>query len=200
MRLKTILSIMILGIGLMAYGQESAEELIIPAKEAQLKTALYAAPSDKKEGAMIYGYDERGNLTVIREGTNDLICLTDDPTKDGISSACYFNGLEPFMARGRELAREGKTFEEKKEIRGSEVKSGKLKIPENSMLFVYSANAEDYSIETGELSDGHLRYVVYTPYATTESTGLPDKPYSPGMPWLMFPGTYHAHIMITPVK
>jgi hypothetical protein len=50
------------------------------------------------------------------------------------------------------------------------------------------------------LKDGHFRYVLYVPYATFESTGLPAKPSVPGMPWLMDPGTYGAHIMITPPK
>lgn len=175
-------------------------EVKIPSKDAQIATALYAAPDDKKDSAMIYGYGSDGKFIILREGRNDLICLTDDPNKDGISSACYYKGLEPFMARGRDLVAEGKSFKEKQEIRGEEVTSGKLKIPENSMLFVYSASQADYTIETGEVKDGHIRYVVYTPFATTESTGLPDKPYLPGMPWLMDPGTHHAHIMITPAK
>lgn len=173
-------------------------ELIIPSKEAQITTALYAAPDDKKADAMIYGYDPKGEFVVLRQGTNDLVCLTDDPTKSGISSACYYEGLEPFMARGRELTAEGKSFKEKMEIRGQEMKSGKLTIPENSVLFVYSAQQEDYSMDTGEITKGHMRYVVYIPYATTESTGLPDKPFLPGMPWIMDGGTHHAHIMITP--
>ncbi len=173
-------------------------ELVIPTNEAQITTALYAAPDDKKDSAMVYGYNLKGEFIVLRQGTNDLVCLTDDPSKNGISSACYYKGLEPFMARGRELTAEGKTFKEKMEIRGEEIKSGKLTIPENSVLFVYSAQQEDYLMDTGVITKGHMRYVVYIPYATTESTGLPDKPYLPGMPWIMDGGTHHAHIMITP--
>jgi len=40
--------------------------------------------------------------------------------------------------------------------------------------------------------------VVYIPWATAASTGLPIKPAAPGMPWIMDPGTHRAHIMITP--
>lgn len=198
MRLKSLLSILFSIVLLSAFAQKA--ELKIPSKDAQIATALYAAPDDKKDSAMVYGYNQDGQLIVLRDGYNDLICLTDDPNKDGVSAACYYKGLEPFMVRGRELVAEGKSFKEKQEIRGEEVKSGKLKIPENSMLFVYSAKQDDYNSETGEVKNGHLRYVVYTPFATTESTGLPDKPYVPGMPWLMDPGTHHAHIMITPEK
>jgi hypothetical protein len=43
-----------------------------------------------------------------------------------------------------------------------------------------------------------LRYVIYIPYATSASTGLPLKQDAPGMPWIMDPGTPRAHIMINP--
>ena len=107
--------------------------------------------------------------------------------------------LEPFMARGRELSKQGLDFEQRMKIRGEEVASGKLKMPDvPSMMYVYFGKEENYDPTTGELKDGKFRYVIYTPYATTESTGLPDKPHSPGMPWLMDPGTHRAHIMIGP--
>jgi len=41
--------------------------------------------------------------------------------------------------------------------------------------------------------------VVYVPYATAATTGLPTRP-APGVPWLMDPGTAGAHIMISPPR
>jgi hypothetical protein len=38
--------------------------------------------------------------------------------------------------------------------------------------------------------------VLYVPYATAESTGLPTRPMGVGQPWLMQPGMHRAHIMI----
>jgi hypothetical protein len=148
---------------------------------------------------MVYGYDENGEMTVLRDGGNNLVCIADDPAKEGVSVACYSKKLEPFMKRGRELAAEGKNAEEKEEIRAAEVESGKLKMPEEpSMLYVYSGSDVAYDKATGELGDGKYRYVIYTPFATIESTGLPDKPHAKGMPWLMDPGTHKAHIMVGP--
>jgi hypothetical protein len=169
------------------------------AEEIQIKTAVLPLSDEDKNGAMVYGYDGSGNMVVLREGTNKLVCLGDDPGKEGISVSCYYSKLEPFMARGRELAAEGKSMEERRAIRGDEVASGKLKMPrEPSMMYVYFGKDENYNKETGELKDGKLRYVIYTPYATSESTGLPEKPHAPGMPWIMDPGTHRAHIMIGP--
>lgn len=170
----------------------------VPSKEAQMKGAVMAAPEDERDGAMVYGYDDSNEFIVLRKGTNDLVCLADNPAQEGFNVACYYEGLDPFMARGRELRKEGKSFKEIFDIREKEVKSGKLKIPQNSSLFVLSGPDEVYNVETGEVNGGNLRSVVYIPYATSETTGLPLKPVAPGMPWLMDPGTHRAHIMITP--
>lgn len=103
------------------------------------------------------------------------------------------------MARGRELKAQGKSFQEIFDIREAEVKSGKLFMPKQATnLQVYTAPAENYNAETGEVTKGNFRYVVYIPWATAESTGLPLKPEAPGMPWIMDPGTHRAHIMINP--
>ncbi len=171
---------------------------ILPA-EIQINTAVLPAPEEDKADAMVYGYDQQGNLVVLREGTNNLVCLCDDPTKEGISVSCYSKKLEPFMARGRELTAQGKNFKEKRQIRGEEIASGKIKMPEEpSMTYIFYGTDENYDKTTGDLKDGKFRYVIYTPFATTESTGLPGKPHAPGMPWLMDPGTHRAHIMVGP--
>jgi hypothetical protein len=69
-----------------------------------------------------------------------------------------------------------------------------------STLYVFSASDEDVDYSSGDVKSGDFRYVVYIPFATVESTGLPLKPEAPGMPWIMDPGTHRAHIMINPPK
>lgn len=161
--------------------------------------ALQAAPIELREKASVYATNADGKLVVIRQGTNDLYCLADDAKQNGLSVSCYHKNLEPFMARGRELKKEGKTFQEIFDIREREVKEGKFKMPkEASTLYVYTAKEGDYNAATGQVTKGYLRYVIYIPFATAESTGLPLTPSSPGMPWIMDPGTHRAHIMINP--
>jgi hypothetical protein len=178
----------------MAFGQT-------PSAEIQIKGALLAAPEEKRAGAMVYGYDAKGAFIVLRKGTNELICLADNPGQKGFSVSCYHKDLDPFMARGRDLKAEGKSFQEIFDIREAEAKSGKLLMPKQaSNLQVYSAAEEAYNPTTGEVTKGKFRYVVYIPWATAASTGLPTKPEAPGMPWIMDPGTHRAHIMIDPVS
>ena len=182
-----------------AVGMAQDTTVEIPAPEIQLKTALLAAPADQRSEAMVYAYNSKGELQVLQEGTNNLVCIADDPNREGISVSCYNKKLEPFMARGRELTAEGKSEMEKREIRKQEVESGILQLTDTpSMVYILSGTKENYDKTTGALIDGKFRYVIYMPYATTESTGLPSKPEVPGMPWLMDPGTHRAHIMITP--
>ena len=170
-----------------------------PNADQQIATALLAAPADQRAAATVHGYDQQGKLVTLREGSNSLICLADDPTKEGFSASCYHRDLEPFMQRGRDLKAEGKSSQEIFDLREEEVKAGRLRMPEQpSTLFVYSAPAENYNAKAGEVTDGSFRYVVYIPYATAESTGLPLSPEAPGMPWIMDPGTHRAHIMINP--
>lgn len=177
-----------------------AQTDILPA-EIQIKTASLAAPEELREGVMVYGFNEKGEMIVLKKGTNHLVCLADDPNKEGISVTCYSKKLEPFMSRGRELSAEGKGEMEKREMRKKEAEAGKLSLTDSpGMTTILSGSEENYNKETGELKDGHFRYVIYIPYATAESTGLPEKPFAPGMPWIMDPGTHRAHIMITPPK
>lgn len=194
--MKNILFLGLLLSALATYGQSD-----IPDPDIQIITATLPAPESQREGAKVYGYDQNGEMIVLREGTNNLVCLADDPSKEDINVTCYSVKLEPFMARGRELLAEGKTEMEKREIRQREAESGELQLPDApSMTYIYSGSEENYDPATGKLEDGYFRYVIYIPYATTESTGLPDKPHAPGMPWLMDPGTHRAHIMVTPPK
>lgn len=173
---------------------------VLPAK-IQIKTALMAAPKMLRDKAKVLGYDKNGELVTLRKGTNEMVCLADDPNKDGISVACYSKELEPFMARGRELVQKGKKGKEERKIRKKEIDSGELKMPsEPAMLYVVSGQEDNYNKKTGELKNSSMRYVLYKPYMTGESTGLPTKPQAPGMPWLMDANTHRSHIMITPAQ
>src|SRR5690625_4987233 len=171
----------------------------IPPKEVQIKAAVQAAPEMYRADAKVIGYDEKGNYTTLREGSNELVCLADDPDEDGVSVACYSDKLEPFMKHGIELTLERKSNEEKQKIIGEEIDNGTLAMPEEAaIVYVLSAEDDDFNAETGDIQNRKLRYVFYKPYMTVEETGLPDKPQGPGQPWLMDADTHRAHIMITP--
>ncbi len=194
MKLHTLLILALLTLTNWGCAQEE-----IPNKAEQIAAAVMAAPEDLRAGATVYGYDASGKMVTLREGTNNQICIADDPNNSGFQVVCYHDDLEPFMSRGRELKAEGKSPGEVFDIREEEAKSGTLEMPENpTTLHVLSGPNGEYDPATNIVKEANYRYVVYIPFATQESTGLPLSPIVPGGPWIMDPGTHRAHIMITP--
>jgi len=170
----------------------------VPPAAVQIAAAVLAAPQELRDGAAVLGYSPEGALVKLREGTNDLICLANDPGRTSFSVACYHRDLEPYMARGRELLAQKVTGKARNDIRWKEVAEGKLALPRAPRtLYVLTGSAFDAA--TGKVTDPYLRWVIYVPFATPESTGLSTKP-AEGAPWLMSPGTAGAHIMINPRK
>jgi hypothetical protein len=187
-------SVVLLTLGALVSGGALAADAA-PAAD-QIASSILAAPKDRRAGAAVLGYNDKGEVTTLRKGTNDLICLADDPADKNFSVACYHKDLEPFMARGRELAAKYKG-KDRHEERWKEVNDGKVAMPrEARMLYVLTGSGFDAA--KGEVVNPYLRWVVYIPYATPESTGLTTTP-GPA-PWLMYPGTPGAHIMISPAK
>ncbi|WP_276501772.1 hypothetical protein [Terrimonas pollutisoli] len=179
--------------------ETSSSENDLPSAAIQIKSALLAAPLEKRDSCTVYGYSADTQLVLLRKGTNELICLADDPKVPDFSVACYVRDLEPFMQRGRELRKQGINGQQVFDEREKEVIAGTLQMPKQpATLYVYSAKDKDFDRATGEVKNGYLRYVIYIPYATAASTGLPEKPSADGMPWIMDPGTHGAHIMINP--
>lgn len=189
-----VLLVLVLGSSV-AVGQTPAP--VIPSAEDQIAATIQALPEELRAGAAVLGYGTDGKLTELRKGTNELICLADDPKDNRFSAACYHKDLEPFMARGRELTAQGITGGNRNaEYRWKEIKEGKLKMPrEPRMLYVLSGKG--YDSATKKVTDGVVRWVIYVPFATAESLGLSATPKR-GEPWLMDAGTAGAHIMITP--
>lgn len=192
-KMKTHLLLLLTG--LVASGPVCALDVASPAD--QIASAILAAPKERRSQATVLGYDAKGQVVTLRKGSNDLICLADDPADKAFSVACYHKDLEPFMARGRELAAQGSKGKQRHEERWKEVDQGKVPMPREPRL-LYVLTGDGFDAAKGEVTNPYLRWVVYTPYATPESTGLTTTA-GPG-PWLMYPGTAGAHIMISPPK
>jgi hypothetical protein len=170
----------------------------VPPAAVQIAGAVLAAPAELRDGAAVLGYNAEGKLTQLRAGKNEMICLASDPAKTAFNVACYHKDLEPFMARGRELNEQKITGAKRTELRFQEIKDGKLPMPKEPRT-LYVLTGKSFDPATSKVEDSYLRWVIYVPYATPQSTGLSTKG-SDGAPWLMAPGTPGAHIMINPPR
>jgi hypothetical protein len=180
-----------------AAGVTQAPAVQSPPPDQQIAAAVQAAPEERRNGATVLGYDADGKVVTLRKGSNEFVCLADNPRDPSFSVACYHKDLEPFMARGRELLAQGIKGQQRDAMRWKEIEAGTLQMPrEPRTLYVLTGSGLD---ATGKITNPYLRWVIYCPYATAESTGLSTAPV-PGGPWLMLPGTAGAHIMINPPR
>src|SRR6266436_3715765 len=73
--MKTDLAFLFMG--LLAGGPALAVD-VAPAAD-QIASALLAAPQERRGEATVLGYNAKGEVVTLRKGSNDLICLADDP-------------------------------------------------------------------------------------------------------------------------
>ena len=180
-------------LGLQAPGA-AAQESTVPESEVQIEQAVLAAPPSMQQGATVLGYGGEARtedpLTLLREGTNELICLADDPGAPEFHVACYHRSLDDFMALGRRLKAAGMGRQEIMDARYEALEAGEFAMPGRASLFSISAEGGP-----DDLEGARRLAVVYVPGATAEELGLPSRPDGDS-PWLMLPGTPWAHIMI----
>lgn len=169
-----------------------------PTVDQQIATAVLALPENMRANATVMGWKTQGGkLEVLRQGTNGMNCLAQFAVEKNFHISCYHDGMEPFMLRGRQLRDEGITAPPKVDsIRYKEVAEGKIKMPVSGALYQLFGSDSSWNATTGKLSGVRSLFVMYIPGATAQSTGLTTAPRQDG-PWLMFPGTPKAHIMIS---
>jgi hypothetical protein len=170
----------------------------VPPAPQQIAAALLAAPKELRRDATVLGYTAKGKLVELRKGTGPMICLASNPEEKQFHVACYHRSLEPFMARGRALRAQAVTGDRVDSVRFAEVRAGTLAMPaQAAMLYSLTGPAGSFDPATGTAPKAQPLFVVYLPNATAASTGLSAEPVEGG-PWIMFPGTPKAHIMLQP--
>lgn len=167
-----------------------------PADAEQITAAVQPLPTEYRATAKVLGYHTGSKaLVTLREGTG-FTCLANNPANKDFHVACYHQSLEPFMARGRALRAQGVKDEQVDTVRFAEVKSGKLAMPKQPAA-MYQLFGGTFDPKAGTVTGAHPLYVVYISGATAATTGISDKPQE-GAPWIMYPGTPKAHIMLVP--
>lgn len=174
----------------------SRAQAALPTVEQQIAASVLALPAPMQAGATVMGYRSAGKLETLRAGKNGMTCLALFAVEKNFHVACYHDGMEPFMARGRELRAQGVKDPQVDSVRFAEVASGKIKMPKMAALYQIFGKADSWDPATGKVSNASTLLVVYVPGATAESSGLSPIPTKIG-PWIMYPGTPKAHIMIS---
>ena len=175
-------------------GAQSAPARVPPAE--QIAAAVLPLPAELRDAATVLGYDAAGKLITLREGKGAMRCLADDPTQPQFHVACYHRSLEPFMARGRALRAEGVRGDQVDTVRFREVAANKLAMPRTGgALYTLTSTTGGFDAASGKIAGARPLFVYYMPGATSATSGISEKP-SRSEPWLMFPGTAKAHVML----
>ena len=174
---------------------------VAPLSEAQqIASAVLPLPAEFRADARVLGYRNGSKeLVTLREGTGAFVCLASDPALAQFHVACYHRSLEPFMARGRALRAAGVKGDQVDSARFAEIRKGTLAMPSHpAALYSLTGPAKSrYDSTTNTIPGARALSVIYISGATTASTGLSARPME-GAPWIMFPGTPKAHIMLVP--
>jgi hypothetical protein len=155
-------------------------------------------PAEFRADARVLGYREGTKLVTLREGNGAFVCLASDPAATRFHVACYHRSLEPFMARGRALRAAGVKSDAVDTVRFAEIRKGALVMPTHpAALYSLTGAVGSYDAATNAAPAARPLSVIYISGATAASTGLSATPAT-GAPWIMFPGTPKAHIMLVP--
>lgn len=173
-------------LGGMSIALISALPSLAQSPEDLIKSAESAAPAAVAAKATIYGFDEKGGMTTLREGSNGWWCMPDSPSTPGPDPMCGdANAMEWAMAW-----------------------IGKTPPPKGKVGFMYmlaggtdASNSDPYATGPTEGND----WVSTGPHvmvlnATEMMAGYPSDPKpDTTQPYVMWAGTPYAHLML-PVK
>jgi hypothetical protein len=164
----------------------------------QIASAVLPLPAEFRADAHVLGYREGPQLVTLRQGNGAFVCLASDPAATRFHVACYHRSLEPFMARGRALRAAGVKGDAVDTVRFAEIRKGALAMPKQpAALYSLTGAVGSYDPATNAAPSARPLSVIYISGATAASTGLSATPAT-GAPWIMFPGTAKAHIMLVP--
>jgi hypothetical protein len=159
------------------------------ASQADVDTALIAAPAGQKDQATVIKWKPDFTYTTLRKGTNRLVCYD----RSG------FPLQQPFSVQCTSLANLDRVAQNlKAEATGDRKKSeAMLSAAEKDGTRVKPEYGSTWHSVAGPDRD-HARphhNMIAVPGATTQSTGLPENPRQGGA-WIMNAGTSTAHIML----
>jgi hypothetical protein len=150
--------------------------------EEKIENAMRAAPEAVARDATILAVDSAGQVATLREGSGAFTCLPDNPASPGNDPMCLDqNGLawaQAYMAKQPPA-------------------TGKIGFGYMLAGGSDASNTDPYAQEPAEGQE----WIETGPHvmifgAVEEMEGYPDQAGDPTKPFVMWPGTPYAHLMI----
>lgn len=183
-----LLGVMVLATGAFAQGRGPAAPpppLEPGASQADVDTALLAAPANLKDQATVIKWKADHTYDTLRKGTNRLVCYDRSgfPGQQAFSIECTSIANLDRVKQNMTIEAMG---EKKQAMFDAAEKDGTRAKPEFGSVWYHVMGADR------EHTRNHMTIAV--PGATTASLGLPDNPRQGGV-WIMNAGSTTAHLM-----
>jgi len=197
MRHMTLLAIAILLTATGALAQRGRGEAPPPppplapgASQADVDLALLAAPASLHDQATVIKWKKDFTYDTLRKGTNRLVCYDRSgfPLQQPFSIQCTSVANIEREAQNMKAQATGDRAKSEAMLDEMEKNGTRLKPEYGSMWYAVAGPDREHA-----RPESHITIAV--PFATAQSTGLPDSRNSGGA-WIMNPGTMKAHIMV----
>jgi hypothetical protein len=166
--------------------------LVSPSAFAQtppeaIDRALAAAPRQMKEAATVIKWKPDNTYETLKQGTNRLVCYdrSGEPGQQPFAVQCTSLANLDRVAQNRKFEAISDKAARQAALDAAEKDGTRVK-PEYGSVWL-TMNGPDQA-------RARIHTTIAVPGATTQSTGLPDKPGTGGA-WIMNAGTTTAHIM-----
>jgi hypothetical protein len=156
--------------------------------QADIDTALLAAPANMKDGAMVIKWKPDYTYDVLRKGTNKLVCFDKSglPGQQAFSIECTSQANLPRVAQNLKFEAEPDRAKRTAMIAAADKDGSRIKAEYGSVWFHLMGASKDAA---------RTHKTIALPGATAASTGLPDNGNAGGA-WVMQAGTSEAHLMV----
>lgn len=169
----------------------------LPPISEQIATAVLPLPAPLRDQATVVGYGPDMRLTVLRAGTNGMVCTGQRPGNEEFDVRCYQETFIPLVRRIAQL--NGLPEEERHRIIDQEIKSGKLSLPSGPVAgYRMLGPASAYNAATHLTGPAIASWQsIHFPYKTAAEIGLPEEgTVTRTLPYVMASGSYWSHVMI----
>src|SRR5213594_2149620 len=160
------------------------------ASQADVDLALVAAPASLRDQATVIKWKKDFTYDTLRKGTNRLVCYDRSgfPLQQPFSVQCTSIGNLEREAQNLKAEASGERPKSEDLLNAMEKDGTRAKPEFGSMWYAVAGPDREHA-----RPESHVTIAV--PFATAQSTGLPDNPRQGGA-WLMNAGTMKAHIMV----
>lgn len=173
------------------------------APASQVRDATHPLPQALRAGAAVVSLDAAGLPQLVRAGSNELVCIADQPGDADFDVRCYHKDFIAVVYRAFQLRREAGAHGKPNEVIEAEIKAGKISLPPQPTAGYRCLGP----ISGLDPATGATRppidcwESVHFPYRTATQIGLLDESQISQdqrrlRPYVMSSGRYWAHVMI----